>query len=131
MACKFLGAIIKGIVILYLHDIIYTTLRNRMSVVKSVQDENKNAVNILMEKSSWYKICKLDKTCQSVRFASDRWKLFFVKHENIFAIASFFLKTKKMFKGIAAGNKWWLNTLLLKWLKNNLVSWPKKFQFSV
>ena len=52
MACKFLGAIIKGIVILYLHDIIYTTLRNRMSVVKSVQDENKNAVNILMEKSS-------------------------------------------------------------------------------
>ena len=98
-----------------------------MSVVKSVQDENKNAVNILMEKSSWYKIRKLDKTCQYVCFASDRRKLFFAKHKNIFAIASFFLKTKKMFKGIAAGNELWLNTLLLKWLKNNLQSWPKKF----
>ena len=50
MACKFLGAIIKGIVILYLHDIILITLWNRMSVGKPVRDENKNAVNILMKK---------------------------------------------------------------------------------
>ena len=51
MACKFLGAIIKGIVILYLHDIILITLWNRMSVRKPVRDENKNAVNILMKKA--------------------------------------------------------------------------------
>ena len=51
MACKFLGAIIKGIVILYLHDIILITLWNRMSVGKPVRDENKNAVNILMKKA--------------------------------------------------------------------------------
>ena len=92
MACKFLGAIIKGIVILYLHDIILITLWNRMSVGKPVRDENKNAVNILMEKAVDTKFVSLTRNVSmDVSQVIDD---FLLKNE-IFAIALLRKKRKK------------------------------------